>query len=184
MRSCFSRIMPSSPRCAQKRPSCGSERSLGMRSFATAAMALYPPRRSNKVFVASLIVSSSKLVVRQFALSKFFQRIHQIRNLRPLIQGSKVNLRRNKSEPRMAEMGHERPGRAGSGSGHVRFSNRPFRVKHFQTIRRCSVDVASLIGRSGSSTFRLSAAAVSMSLTGSRFSSESAPRPFHYGIRG
>src|SRR6476620_3831963 len=25
---------------------------------------------------------------------------------------------------------------------HVRFSNRPFRVKHFQTIRRCSVDVA------------------------------------------
>src|SRR5207342_1094034 len=43
---------------------------------------------------------------------------------------------------------------------------------------------ASLIGRSGSSTFRLSAAAVSMSLTGSRFSSESAPRPFHYGIRG
>ena len=40
----------------------------------------------------------------------------------------------------------------------------------------------SLIGRSGSSTFRLSAAAVSMSLTGSRFSSESAPRPFHYGI--
>jgi hypothetical protein len=44
-------------------------------------------------------------VVRQFALSKFFQQIHQIRNLRPLIQGSKVNLRRNKSEPRMAEMG-------------------------------------------------------------------------------
>ena len=40
-------------------------------------------------------------------------------------------------------------------------SNRPFRVKHFQTIRRCEV---------------------SMSLTGSRFSSESAPRPFHYGI--
>jgi hypothetical protein len=40
---------------------------------------------------------------------------------------------------------------------YVHFSNRPFRVKHFQTIRRCSVDVASLIGRSGSSTFRLSA---------------------------
>src|SRR5271165_4707909 len=37
---------------------------------------------------------------------------------------------------------------------------------------------ASLIGRLGSSTFRLSAAAVSMSLTGSCFSSESAPRPF------
>ena len=42
---------------------------------------------------------------------------------------------------------------------------------------------ASLIGRFGSSTFRLSAAAVSMSLTGSCFSSESAPRPFHHGIR-
>src|ERR1039458_7930533 len=43
---------------------------------------------------------------------------------------------------------------------------------------------ASLIGRLGSSTFRLSTTAVLMSLTGSRFSSESAPRPFHYGIRG
>jgi hypothetical protein len=43
---------------------------------------------------------------------------------------------------------------------------------------------ASLIGRFRSSTFRLSTAAVSMSLTGSRFSSESAPRPFHHGIRG
>jgi hypothetical protein len=36
---------------------------------------------------------------------------------------------------------------------------------------------SSLIGRLGSSTFRLSAAAASMSLTGSRFSSESAPGP-------
>src|SRR6188508_3056328 len=43
---------------------------------------------------------------------------------------------------------------------------------------------ASLIGRFRSSTFRLSTAAMSMSLTGSRFSSESAPRPFHHGIRG
>jgi hypothetical protein len=42
---------------------------------------------------------------------------------------------------------------------------------------------ASVIGRLGSSTFRPSAAAVSMSLTGSCFSSESAPRPFHHGIR-
>ena len=43
---------------------------------------------------------------------------------------------------------------------------------------------ASLIGHSGSSAFRLSTTtAVSMSLTGSCFSSESAPRPFHYGIR-
>src|SRR5471032_2352540 len=43
---------------------------------------------------------------------------------------------------------------------------------------------ASLIGASGSSTFRLSINAVSMSLAGSCFSSESAPGPFHYGIRG
>jgi hypothetical protein len=40
---------------------------------------------------------------------------------------------------------------------------------------------ASLIGRLGSSAFRLSTVAVSMSLTGSCFSSESAPRPFQYG---
>src|SRR3984893_18277194 len=43
--------------------------------------------------------------------------------------------------------------------------------------------VASLIGRLGSSVFRLSTAAVSRSPTGSCFSSESAPRPFHHGIR-
>src|ERR1700754_4746296 len=42
---------------------------------------------------------------------------------------------------------------------------------------------ASLIGRFGSSAFRLSTKAVSMSPTGSCFSSESAPRPFHHGIR-
>src|SRR5438105_9739800 len=42
---------------------------------------------------------------------------------------------------------------------------------------------ASLIGRLGSSTFRPSAAAVSMSLAGSCFSSESAPGPFHHGVR-
>jgi hypothetical protein len=38
---------------------------------------------------------------------------------------------------------------------------------------------ASLIGRLGSSTFRLPTTAVLMSLTGSRFSSESAPRPLY-----
>jgi hypothetical protein len=43
---------------------------------------------------------------------------------------------------------------------------------------------ASLIGRFGSSAFRLSSAPVSMSLTGSCFSSESAPGPFHHGVRG
>src|SRR6476620_4468674 len=42
---------------------------------------------------------------------------------------------------------------------------------------------ASLTGRLGSSAFRLSTTTVSMSLTGSCFSSESAPRPFQYGIR-
>jgi hypothetical protein len=45
--------------------------------------------------------------------------------------------------------------------GDVSFSNRPL----------------------GSSFFRLSTTTVSMSLTGSRFSSESALRPFHHGIR-
>jgi hypothetical protein len=48
--------------------------------------------------------------------------------------------------------------------------------------RRCPMS-ASLIGRLGSSAFRLSTSAVSTSLAGSRFSSESAPRPFHHGIR-
>src|ERR1700730_1059941 len=43
---------------------------------------------------------------------------------------------------------------------------------------------ASLIGRLGSSAFRLSTAPVSMSLTGSCFSSESARTPFHHGVRG
>ena len=43
--------------------------------------------------------------------------------------------------------------------------------------RRRNNSVASLIGRSGSSTFRLSTSAVSVSLTGSCFSSESAPGP-------
>src|ERR1700730_4942136 len=50
-------------------------------------------------------------------------------------------------------------------------------------IPRNRYSVASLIGRLGSSVFRLSTAAVSMSPTGSCFSSESAPRPFHHGIR-
>ena len=48
---------------------------------------------------------------------------------------------------------------------------------------RCKRMSASLIGRLGSSAFRLFTATVSMSLTGSCFSSESAPGPFHYGVR-
>src|SRR6478672_8822131 len=54
--------------------------------------------------------------------------------------------------------------------------------------KRTSPDVrpesASLIGRLGSSAFRPSTTTVSTSLAGSCFSSESAPRPFHHGIRG
>ena len=50
-------------------------------------------------------------------------------------------------------------------------------------VRRSDL-VASLIGRLGSSAFRLSTTTVSTSLAGSCFSSESAPRPFHHGIRG
>jgi hypothetical protein len=46
-------------------------------------------------------------------------------------------------------------------AAYVSFSNRPVGVKHV----------------------RLSTTAVSMSLTGSCFSSESTPRPFHHGIR-
>src|SRR5205807_2393419 len=41
----------------------------------------------------------------------------------------------------------------------------------------------SLIGRSGSSAFRLSTTTVSTSLAGTCFSSESALRPFHHGVR-
>lgn len=55
----------------------------------------------------------------------------------------------------------DRIGRLFAAIAHGRFSNRP----------------------SGSSTFRLSTTPVSMSLAGSRFSSDSAPRPFHHGIR-
>ena len=50
--------------------------------------------------------------------------------------------------------------------------------------RRASATIASLIGRLGSSAFRLSTVPVSMSLAGSRFSSESAQGPFHHGVRG
>src|SRR6266536_1237942 len=54
---------------------------------------------------------------------------------------------------------------------------------HSATSTDVRYTAASLIGHSGSSTFRLSTSALSMSLAGSRFSSDSAPRPFHYGIR-
>src|ERR1700730_17865565 len=54
----------------------------------------------------------------------------------------------------------------------------------FETCRWRLRMSASLIGHLGSSTFRLSTTAMSMSLAGSCFSSESAPGPFHHGIRG
>jgi hypothetical protein len=54
-------------------------------------------------------------------------------------------------------LGHET--NTPSQSPHVRFSNRRFRVKRFQTIHRST----------------------SMSLAGSCFSSESTPGPFHHG---
>src|SRR5262245_47972963 len=61
----------------------------------------------------------------------------------------------------------------------------PFRAR---THKSGSVSVTrsmstSIIGNWGSSAFRLSTATVSMSLAGSCFSSESAPGPFHNGIR-
>jgi hypothetical protein len=47
----------------------------------------------------------------------------------------------------------------------------------------CRANRPSNVGHAGSSAFRLSTITVSMSLTGSCFSSESAPGPFHHGIR-
>src|SRR4029453_1453563 len=54
---------------------------------------------------------------------------------------------------------------------------------HECDIARSQMDVRFSNRPSGSSAFRLSTTTVSMSLTGSCFSSESAPRPFHHGIR-
>ena len=38
--------------------------------------------------------------------------------------------------------GHSLPMHSAPASNNVRFSNRPFGVKHFQTIHHCGVDVA------------------------------------------
>src|SRR6202795_1308188 len=71
--------------------------------------------------------------------------------------------------------------RRGYGGG-VRFSAVSYVVQGTRWYRLMMS--ASLIGRLGSSTFRLSTTtAVLVSPTGSCFSSESAPRPFQYGIR-
>jgi hypothetical protein len=42
----------------------------------------------------------------------------------------------------MSGSGHSQPSLPAPAHPDVRFSNRPFGVKRFQTIRRCSVDVA------------------------------------------
>jgi hypothetical protein len=55
------------------------------------------------------------------------------------------------------------------------------RLWHKADISRCPLFVRFSNRPSGSSTFRLTTTPVSMSLTGSRFSSDSAPRPFHHG---
>ena len=58
----------------------------------------------------------------------------------------------------------------------------PSRVNRYRPVSRPGGPMsASLIGHLGSSTFRLATMPVSMSLTGSCFSSKSAPRPFHDG---
>jgi len=76
------------------------------------------------------------------------------------------------------------------GSGRIAHSQRaniPTRCPGWVTTDKTHIEQnesASLIGHLGSSAFRLSTISVSMSLTGSCFSSESAPRPVHHGIRG
>ena len=42
----------------------------------------------------------------------------------------------------MSALGHSLPSHSAPVPANVRFSNRPFGVKHFQTIHHCSVDVA------------------------------------------
>ena len=56
-------------------------------------------------------------------------------------------------------------------------------INHLWRIETSRLMSASLIGLLGSSAFRPSTTAVSMSLAGSCFSTESAHRPFHHGIR-
>ena len=58
-----------------------------------------------------------------------------------------------------------------------------YECRFVATTTRARLMSASLIGRLGSSAFRLSTRTVSRSLAGSCFSTESAHRPFHHGIR-
>jgi len=56
------------------------------------------------------------------------------------------------------------------------------RFRHKADMPRCLLFVRFSNRPSGSSTFRLTTTPVSMSLTGSRFSSDSAPRPLYEAI--
>ena len=50
-------------------------------------------------------------------------------------------MRRGKFAAEFGDKGQTRPSHSAQAWTNVCFSNRPFGVKHFQTIRRCSVDV-------------------------------------------
>ena len=59
-------------------------------------------------------------------------------------QGGLIRSPWSAQRPRLSaerRSGHDKNGQKSRMSANVRFSNRPFGVKHFQTIRRCSVDV-------------------------------------------
>ena len=73
--------------------------------------------------------------------------------------------------PLMAQSGHHA----------AKFQSLLLGVK--RTSEECAAMSASLIGRFGSSAIRLLHRYRAMSLTGSCFSPESAPGPFHHGIR-
>jgi ABC-type uncharacterized transport system substrate-binding protein len=88
----------------------------------------------------------------------------------------------NEFETAFYDFKRDRPDALFVTSTGLNFSNRKL-IMELALKNRLPAMSASLIGRLGSSTFRLSTTAVSMSLTGSCFSSESAPRPFHHGIR-
>ena len=59
----------------------------------------------------------------------------------PALSHHKTQLRGASEQPRSASS-QSRPMHSAPGPNDVRFSNRPFGVKHFQTIHYCSVDVA------------------------------------------
>jgi hypothetical protein len=62
----------------------------------------------------------------------------RLANLPPCLIGMEACVGAHHLSRKLKALGHD----ARLSPHDVRFSNRPFRVKHFQTIRRCSVDVA------------------------------------------